>query len=237
MLISKRFILRRSSGIFSNSEWFQRVPPAFSVASAFSHFLTSHTMDLTHIGKHCHLEDCRKLDFLPFRCGHCKHNFCVEHRLPEKHECQHYTPPRAPVVAVCQDCKRSIVQKGNETLPELFKRHFESGECKKFKVEKPHRCTFIKPSGKQCKRREFDEIICKFCNQNYCIKHRHAEHHKCPGLERKKRDLEKRSDQRVKREKERKSNPQACATEARKERPKRASNLAHSRLVKMFDKR
>uniref|UniRef100_A0A7S2TG68 AN1-type domain-containing protein n=1 Tax=Lotharella oceanica TaxID=641309 RepID=A0A7S2TG68_9EUKA len=180
-------------------------------------------MDLNHVGKHCALKECNQLDFLPFRCGHCKRSFCLNHYKPEDHSCSEYKPPRPPVIAVCKDCKRSITQVGDESLEALFQRHFDSGECKKFKVTKPYCCSYIKKNGRPCKKREFDPIECKKCHKNFCIKHRHAEDHDCEALK-KKATAPKASKVPARRT--------TCGTQARKKGS--GTNVAHSRLVQMF---
>lgn len=37
------------------------------------------------VGTHCFY--CRQLDFLPFHCNDCNHDFCSTHRLKESHHC------------------------------------------------------------------------------------------------------------------------------------------------------
>lgn len=41
-------------------------------------------------------EYCGKNVELPFQCGFCQGYFCIDHRLPENHKCQH-APPRKPL--------------------------------------------------------------------------------------------------------------------------------------------
>ncbi|XP_020607602.1 AN1-type zinc finger protein 2A-like [Orbicella faveolata] len=59
--------------------------------------------DLLSIGKHCSLASCKRLDFLPFQCSHCKEVFCLEHRTPEEHQCSHVglTDVHVPVCPIC----------------------------------------------------------------------------------------------------------------------------------------
>lgn len=38
------------------------------------------------VGTHCYY--CRQLDFLPFHCSQCNHDFCSSHRLKESHHCK-----------------------------------------------------------------------------------------------------------------------------------------------------
>jgi hypothetical protein len=41
-------------------------------------------------------EQCGKEVELPFECKFCKGYFCIEHRLPESHDCPN-APPRTPL--------------------------------------------------------------------------------------------------------------------------------------------
>ncbi len=217
-------------------------------------------MELNHVGKHCHMYDCRQLDFLPFKCGHCRNDFCLSHRSPDLHSCSNYVPPRPPVAIICKDCNQSVLAKrlhtDRKTEPathtsEIFQlspdniqaqlqEHVNSGECKKFSLKalKPYCCTFVKKSGKTCKRRGFDEILCRKCRSNFCIQHRHAEDHNCVVLKR------EREEQKAKlaRKREKTANIQSnkqihsgsCRTEivtARSRHERRVTNVAHSRLL------
>lgn len=47
-------------------------------------------MEFNEIGAHCELKNCNQKDFLPFECEFCHKKFCLEHRLPIKHNCQKY---------------------------------------------------------------------------------------------------------------------------------------------------
>ncbi|RYP48766.1 hypothetical protein DL769_011169 [Monosporascus sp. CRB-8-3] len=44
--------------------------------------------DATLVGKHCQLEYCNQLDFLPFFCQSCKKTFCLDHRTEDAHRCE-----------------------------------------------------------------------------------------------------------------------------------------------------
>merc|ERR1712226_606047 len=46
-----------------------------------------HIMELPHIGTHCHLKSCNKLDYLPFKCNKCQLSFCESHHEPKLHSC------------------------------------------------------------------------------------------------------------------------------------------------------
>merc|ERR1711879_534831 len=47
-------------------------------------------MELPHIGTHCQLKSCNRLDYLPFKCNHCSLNFCESHWKPDQHECSKF---------------------------------------------------------------------------------------------------------------------------------------------------
>lgn len=47
-------------------------------------------MEFNEIGAHCELKNCNQKDFLPFECEFCHKKYCLEHRLPIKHNCQKY---------------------------------------------------------------------------------------------------------------------------------------------------
>jgi len=47
-------------------------------------------MELPQLGDHCTLENCKLLNFLPFRCDLCALTFCLDHRLPKAHACENY---------------------------------------------------------------------------------------------------------------------------------------------------
>ena len=39
------------------------------------------------VGSHCHLANCKQLDFLPFLCDGCSFVFCLQHREKSSHHC------------------------------------------------------------------------------------------------------------------------------------------------------
>ncbi|XP_061428025.1 AN1-type zinc finger protein 1-like isoform X1 [Lethenteron reissneri] len=47
------------------------------------------------VGRHCAVEQCGQLDFLPFVCNGCAKVFCLEHRGKDDHACTEATPGRA----------------------------------------------------------------------------------------------------------------------------------------------
>ncbi|XP_021373510.1 AN1-type zinc finger protein 1-like [Mizuhopecten yessoensis] len=39
------------------------------------------------LGKHCSVQFCKQIDFLPFDCDGCGKSFCVDHKFPDDHKC------------------------------------------------------------------------------------------------------------------------------------------------------
>ena len=98
--------------------------------------------DEEEFGARC--KECKRIDFLPFECKHCKQVFCIEHRYVDNHIC-------------------IFVEKKTLT------------ECRKISK---YQCFF-------CDKQSMVEIICKNCNNNFCLKHRYPEIHCCKIVKKK----------------------------------------------------
>ncbi|XP_055351395.1 AN1-type zinc finger protein 1-like [Paramacrobiotus metropolitanus] len=93
------------------------------------------------VGSHCFLEQCTKLDFLPFPCDKCHETFCLDHRLPSSHNCTAVSvataeespslPPVPPCsLATCADS--GIMRTQCEQCQQTFclpHRHGEDHNC------------------------------------------------------------------------------------------------------------
>lgn len=104
--------------------------------------------ELPHLGKHCHVESCNRLDFLPFECVHCKNTFCSDHRTSDAH--------------VCDQVQTHILT---------------DKEAKCSRTGTLFGCTFS-----ECTQKELTPIACGLCEANFCVRHRHAQDHKCKCL-------------------------------------------------------
>jgi predicted nucleic acid binding AN1-type Zn finger protein len=67
-------------------------------------------MELSDVGSHCEVADCKVKDFLPFRCANCKGSFCLDHRT--HHGCKHQSEKLEAVF--CPICKRQILVRFGE---------------------------------------------------------------------------------------------------------------------------
>lgn len=73
-------------------------------------------MEFPNTGENCAFDNCKQLDFLPFKCDHCQLTFCKNHFNSESHKC---SKPQSDVTLskekspnyVCskEDCKETSV--------------------------------------------------------------------------------------------------------------------------------
>ncbi|CAJ2512413.1 Uu.00g054280.m01.CDS01 [Anthostomella pinea] len=116
--------------------------------------------DPTLIGRHCQLEYCNQLDFLPFFCQSCKKTFCLDHRIEDSHKCAN---------------KGAWAER--RRLAQLAKPSAGEGRrMRDYVSEKPCAAT-------SCKTTVGTALVpgvhCPTCNRDYCLKHRLKEEHDC----------------------------------------------------------
>ncbi|KAI0600092.1 AN1-like zinc finger protein [Biscogniauxia sp. FL1348] len=116
--------------------------------------------DATLIGKHCQLEYCNQLDFLPFFCQSCKKTFCLDHRTEDAHRC-------ASRGAWAE--RRRQAQLARPSAGEGIR-------MRDYVTEKP--C-----AAADCKTTVGTSLApgvhCATCNRDYCLRHRLREEHDC----------------------------------------------------------
>merc|ERR1712130_202132 len=116
-------------------------------------------MELPHIGTHCQLKSCNRLDYLPFKCNHCSFNFCENHWKPDQHECAKF-----------------IKNEENSTSTKPQK------STEKQKPEKPKKKRKRNPCQlPNCSGYNLVKMNCNQCGGNFCMKHRFPEDHQCIG--------------------------------------------------------
>lgn len=103
--------------------------------------------DLQSIGKHCSLDSCNRVDFLPLKCDFCEKNFCRDHSGITAHSCPKY------------DKKVDGTSSNLEPII-LYKCSLEN-------------CT---------NQKEIVRVICEFCGNDFCMKHRLQIDHNCSKL-------------------------------------------------------
>ncbi|KAJ4330461.1 hypothetical protein N0V87_009979 [Didymella glomerata] len=128
------------------------------------------TGDVENIGRHCELEYCGQLDFLPFPCASCKKHYCLDHRSEYAHKC-----PKEGKAAKEAHEKRLAEQSNNRTptgtsfsgRPNVL---YHESQC-----SKPTCKTLIDTTREQ-------GVNCDRCRRRYCLSHRHEEQHDCKTL-------------------------------------------------------
>ncbi|MBE3050380.1 AN1-type zinc finger domain-containing protein [Candidatus Bathyarchaeota archaeon] len=119
--------------------------------------------DVSLVGKHCQLEYCNHLDFLPFICQSCKKTFCQEHRIEDSHKCAN---PGA------------WARRRREA--EMAKPSIGAGKELRYRVSaKP--CDSPSCSTSIGSARN-PGVHCQTCRRDYCHTHRLKEEHDCKKL-------------------------------------------------------
>ncbi|KAF9694163.1 hypothetical protein EKO04_008072 [Ascochyta lentis] len=108
--------------------------------------------DVDDIGRHCQMEYCGKLDFLPLLCPRCNRVFCLDHQGMDAHKC----PGKGETK---EGSSPAAVQKRGHERP------CSKASCKNL-IDGP----LVR--GVECPR----------CNRRYCMTHRHEEKHDCKDL-------------------------------------------------------
>ncbi|KAI8841767.1 hypothetical protein BC829DRAFT_402139 [Chytridium lagenaria] len=134
------------------------------------------------LGAHCSREDCKQLDFLPFKCRLCNHTYCAEHRSFDHHvDC---SGPKTNKAVPCPLCKNPV--NGTSSLSPasvinpLIEAHIAAGcptpeEDRKNRLAKKAKC-----GVKKCRSEPSStSFSCKQCSTVFCIKHRHPVDHQC----------------------------------------------------------
>ncbi|XP_071720665.1 zinc finger AN1 and C2H2 domain-containing stress-associated protein 13 [Rutidosis leptorrhynchoides] len=132
-----------------------------------------------NLGKHCSVDDCKLIDFLPFTCDCCNKVFCLDHRSYSSHHCPKANKNDRTVV-ICPLCA-----KGVHLIPEqdpniTWESHVNT-DCDPSNYEKVTK-------KKKCPVRGCREILtfsntikCRDCTIDHCLKHRLGLDHNCPG--------------------------------------------------------
>ncbi|KAI8632479.1 AN1-like zinc finger protein [Xylariaceae sp. FL1651] len=116
--------------------------------------------DPTLIGKHCQLEYCNQLDFLPFFCQSCKKTFCLDHRTEDSHKCENkgaWAERRRQA-----QLARPAAGEGKRMRDYVSQKPCAAADCKTTVG------TSLVPG-----------VHCANCNRDYCLKHRLREEHDC----------------------------------------------------------
>ncbi|KAJ8562659.1 hypothetical protein K7X08_031111 [Anisodus acutangulus] len=132
-----------------------------------------------NLGKHCSVEDCRQIDFLPFTCDCCHKVYCLDHRSYIRHQCPTANKNNVTVV-ICPLCAKGVRLNPNEDPNITWESHVNT-ECDPSNYEKATK-------KKKCPVPRCKELLtfsntieCRDCTIDHCLKHRFGPDHNCPG--------------------------------------------------------
>ncbi|XP_020103211.1 zinc finger AN1 and C2H2 domain-containing stress-associated protein 16-like [Ananas comosus] len=137
------------------------------------------TPEFPDLGKHCSVDDCKQIDFLPFTCDRCSQVFCLQHRGYTKHLCPNANQKDVTVL-ICPLCAKSVRLVPNEDPNITWESHVNS-DCDPSnyqKATKKKRCPV--PGCKETLTFS-NTIRCRDCTKEHCLKHRFGPDHKCIG--------------------------------------------------------
>lgn len=137
------------------------------------------TPEFPNLGKHCSVDDCKLIDFLPFTCDRCKKVFCLQHRSYTTHLCPNAND-KDVTVAICPLCAKGVRLVPNQDPNITWDVHVNT-DCDPSNYQaatKKKRCPV--PGCKELLTFS-NKIRCRDCMQEHCLKHRFGSDHKCPG--------------------------------------------------------
>lgn len=124
----------------------------------------------------------RDVDQLPYTCKGCEQRFCVDHRLPEEHDC---------IQLKVEAAGRELTQKGDSVKP-WFKDEFRlsnvesSAGSSESDRENGNRSEVPTTECVECEKRlrEHEIAGCPHCGEPYCGEHVAEHRRKCEKRER-----------------------------------------------------
>lgn len=137
------------------------------------------TPEFPDLGKHCSVDDCKLIDFLPFTCDRCRQVFCLEHRSYNKHSCPNADRQDVTVV-ICPLCAKGVRLIPDEDPNITWETHVNT-ECDPSNYEKVTKKKKCPVPGCKDILTFSNTIKCRDCLVDHCLKHRFGPDHKCPG--------------------------------------------------------
>ncbi|CAF1450188.1 unnamed protein product [Adineta ricciae] len=140
-------------------------------------------MEFPHIGKHCSVKSCNRLDFLPMKCDACAAILCKDHIKYDEHQCP--SAHRKNIqIPVCPLCNQAVSSVNRDQSPDVIISAHIDRDCKSDPALKKRQKVYSnKCSLTSCKQREAIQVKCDKCSKTYCLKHRFPEDHQCRGFE------------------------------------------------------
>ncbi|CAF1078289.1 unnamed protein product [Rotaria magnacalcarata] len=140
-------------------------------------------MEFPHIGEHCSVTTCHRLDFLPMKCDSCAAILCKDHIKYDEHQCP-LAHRKNVQVPICPLCNQAVPLQHRDQPPDHAVSDHIDRDCKSDPAMKKRRKIYSnKCSFNSCKQREAIQVNCNKCLKTFCLKHRFPDDHKCGGFE------------------------------------------------------
>ncbi|THH08504.1 hypothetical protein EW145_g2659 [Phellinidium pouzarii] len=138
--------------------------------------------DILSIGRQCAARSCGLVDFLPITCAHCSEPFCMEHQLPQSHDCKKWDPSVADRRALeCPLCSTPIAVPLGEDPNIRMSQHFDN-DCVIITGKDAKKSSTPICSRPRCEKRLWQPIECVKCHNKFCAAHRYPEMHSCTSV-------------------------------------------------------
>ncbi|KAL5708200.1 Zinc finger AN1 and C2H2 domain-containing stress-associated protein 16 [Ranunculus cassubicifolius] len=137
------------------------------------------TPEFPDLGKHCSVDYCKQIDFLPFTCDRCDKVFCLEHRSFGKHQCPNANKFDVTVV-ICPLCAKGVRLIPDEDANITWEKHVNT-DCDPSNYVKATKKKKCPVTGCRELLTFSNTIKCRDCTIDHCLKHRFGPDHKCPG--------------------------------------------------------
>ncbi|XP_058073683.1 zinc finger AN1 and C2H2 domain-containing stress-associated protein 16-like [Magnolia sinica] len=137
------------------------------------------TPEFPNLGKHCSVDDCKLIDFLPFTCDRCNQVFCLEHRSYTKHLCPNANQQDVTVL-VCPLCAKGVRLISDQDPNITWELHVNT-DCDPSNYQKATKKKRCPAPGCRETLTFSNTIRCRDCTLEHCLKHRFGPDHKCPG--------------------------------------------------------
>ncbi|KAI3667394.1 hypothetical protein L6452_42451 [Arctium lappa] len=132
-----------------------------------------------NLGKHCSVDDCKIIDFLPFTCDCCSKVFCLEHRSYIAHQCPKANKNNRTVV-ICPLCAKGVHLVPDQDPNITWESHVNT-DCDPSNYEKVTKKKKCPVRGCRETLTFSNTIKCRDCTIEHCLKHRLGIDHGCPG--------------------------------------------------------
>ncbi|XP_054787082.1 zinc finger AN1 and C2H2 domain-containing stress-associated protein 13 [Prosopis cineraria] len=137
------------------------------------------TPEFPDLGKHCAVDDCKLIDFLPFTCDRCNQVYCLEHRGYIKHQCQKADGLDVTVV-ICPLCAKGVRLIPDQDPNITWENHVNT-DCDPSNYERTMKKKKCPAPGCREVLVFSNTIKCRDCLADHCLRHRFGPDHKCPG--------------------------------------------------------